>query len=229
MQVTHKGAKIEERISSVNYALDAHVFEKDHEVRFPIKGTVNIVVYNYLFDQWVHWVLHADTGGNAAATIANNTAGVPYYYRLNTSGVLYKQEPNFYYDKVSTTNKPYNMSITSGWINIGQLQQVGRVYRLLMLGDFNTTSLPYFIIYTDYSTSGTQITYPTTGPGTSKYQLELKLPKQKVKSLKFTLSESTPTAGGGYMAIQSIAMLVGLKKPGTSFKLPTADHMTTVV
>ena len=226
MQVTHKGARIEDRITSINYALDAHVFDIDHEVRFPIKGTANIVVYNYLFDQWSYWGLHADTGTNASATIAKNTSGYPYYYRLNTIGVLYKQQPNFYYDKVVSTAKPYKLVLTSGWINIGQLQQVGRVYRLLMLGDFNTTSLPEFTIYTDYGTSGTTITYPTTGPGVSKFQLELKMPKQKVKSFKFTLSESAPAAGGGYMAIQSIAMLVGMKNPGTSFKFPTADHMT---
>jgi hypothetical protein len=225
MQVSYKGAKIEDQVTTTDYAIDGFVFDTDHEVRFTVAGGQKIAVYNYLFDQWSTWDLNTATGLNAASAVVDGI-----HYRLNHLGVLYQQQTaETYHDSVGGVNKPYNLQLTSGWINIGQLQQVGRVYRLLMLGDFNTTSLPYFIIYTDYSTSGTQITYPTTGPGTSKYQLELKLPKQKVKSLKFTLSESTPTAGGGYMAIQSIAMLVGLKKPGTSFKLPTADHMTTVV
>ena len=230
MQVAHQGAKIEDQITGTNYAIDAHVFGKEHEVRFTVAGGQKIAVYNFLFDQWSTWELHNDTGANAGSVVVDNI-----HYRLNTRGLLYKQQADeTYFDNIDSSpgvgdsedNRPYSLQLTSGWINIGQLQQVGRVYRLLMLGDFNTTSLPHFVIYTDYSTSGTQIAYPSTGPGTSKFQLELKLPKQKVKSFKFTLSESEPAAGGGYMAIQSISMLVGIKRPETSFKLPSADRLT---
>ena len=225
MQVSYKGANVEDLVTSSNYASAAQVFDKEHEVRFMLEGNKKIAVYNYLFDRWSHWELHADTGTNAATAVINNT-----YYRLNTIGVLYEQQTGTYYDKVSTTNKPYNFSLTTGWLNIGQLQQVGRVYRLLLLGDYNTSSLPYVVFYSDYNKSyHHQITYPTTGPGTNKYQLHVKFPRQKIKSTRFTISESTPVAGGGYMAIQSMALLVGVKKPETSFKHATADHLSSVL
>ena len=114
---------------------------------------------------------------------------------------------------------------------MGQLQQVGRVYRLLLLGDYNAASLPYVTFYSDYNKSSHhKITYPSSGPGTSKYQLQVKFPRQKIKATRFTISETTPTpTDSSYMAIQSMALLVGVKKPETSFKHSTGDHISTVV
>ena len=103
-------------------------------------------------------------------------------------------------------------------------QQLGRVYRLLFLGDYNAASKPQVLYYTDYDESASTVEMDTS-PGTSKSQLVFKLPKQKVKALKFGLTETAP-ATGGYMAVQGISLLVGVKKPSTSFKLPTSDQIT---
>tara|TARA_R110002051_G_scaffold38091_1_gene81100 strand:- start:1385 stop:3991 length:2607 start_codon:yes stop_codon:yes gene_type:complete len=226
MQVTHKGANVEDLVTTTNYAIDGHVFDKEHEVRFMLAANKKVAVYNYLFDQWSHWELHSDTGTNAASLVVDST-----YYRLNTIGVLYQQQTGTYYDQIVSTKKPYNFQLTTGWINVGQLQQVGRVYRLLLLGNYNAASLPSVTFYSDYSESSHhQITYPSSGPGTSKYQLQVKFPRQKIKATRFTISETTPTpTDSSYMAIQSMALLVGVKKPETSFKHSTGDHISTVV
>ena len=229
MQVTYAGARIEDQLGTARI-LSADVFEREGEVRFPLNDSKKILVYNYLFDQWSHWLLHSDTGNNAGTTQVKNATGTPEHYRLNDIGVLYHQdETETYHDKISTTEKPYYMTLTSGWINIGQLQQVGRIYKLLLLGNFNAHSLPKVTIYTDYNdSSGTTLTTSSV-PGTSKYQLELKMPKQKVRAFKFTITEvlSNPSLDGGIMKIQGIAMLVGLKRAGSSFKLPTANLIDT--
>ena len=220
MQVTPKGAKVEDQVTFQQYAIDGHVFQKEHEVRFLIAGTSHIAVYNYLFDQWTTWQLHADTGTNAGSVVVDGD-----YYRLNTVGVLYKQQTTTYYDKVVSALKPYQFLLGTGWINVGQLQQLGRVYQVLFLGDYNAASSPRLLLYTDYSTSATTVSM-SSPPGTSKFQLAAKLPKQKVKALKFQIAEDTPGAGGDVMSIQSFALLVGLKKPGTSFKLPAANQIS---
>ena len=179
-----------------------------------------------MLDQWSIWDLHADTGNHVATAVVDNE-----YYRLNDIGVLYQQQPNFYYDKVSGVAKAYDFALTTGWINVGQLQQLGRVYRLLVLGDFNSFSKPKIVLYTDYkSSSDASIEYPAAGSGLlSQFQLELKLPKQKVKAFKFSVADDKPGAGGGSMAIQSYALLIGVKRDETSFKFPTADHISSVI
>jgi hypothetical protein len=224
MQVTYKGANVEDLVTSTNYASVAHVFEKEHEVRFMLEGNKKIAVYNYLFDQWSHWELHADTGTNEATAVLDDT-----YYRINEVGVVYEQQTGTYYDKVSSANKPYAFSLTTGWINVGQLQQVGRVYRLLLLGDYNTASKPKVTFFSDYNKTHHHIIEAPSAPGTSKYQLHVKFPRQKIKSTRFIIWEDSPAAGGGYMAVQSMALLVGVKKPDTSFKHATADHLSNVL
>jgi len=220
MQVTPKGAKVEDQITATNYAIDGHVFQKEHEVRFVVSGGQTIAVYNYLFDQWTTWHLDVATGTNAGSVVVDGD-----YYRLNTVGVLYKQQTTTYYDKVVSALKPYQFLLGTGWINVGQLQQLGRVYQVLFLGDYTAASTPRLLIYTDYSTSATTVSM-SSPPGTSRFQLAAKLPKQKVKALKFQIAEDTPGAGGDVMSIQSFALLVGLKKPGTSFKLPAANQIS---
>jgi hypothetical protein len=220
MQVTPKGAKVEDQITATNYAIDGHVFQKEHEVRFVVSGGQTIAVYNYLFDQWTTWHLDVATGTNAGSVVVDGD-----YYRLNTAGVLYQQQTTTYYDKVVSALKPYQFLLGTGWINVGQLQQLGRVYQVLFLGDYNAASTPRLLLYTDYSTSATTVSM-SSPPGTSKFQLAAKLPKQKVKALKFQIAEDTPGAGGDVMSIQSFALLVGLKKPGTSFKLPAANQIS---
>jgi len=103
------------------------------------------------------------------------------------------------------------------------LQQLGRIYRLLFLGEYNATSKPIVLVYTDYNETPTAIEMDAA-PGTSKFQIIAKLPKQKVKAIKFGLTETAETTGGDFR-VQGVSMLVGVKEPGSSFKFPTADHI----
>jgi hypothetical protein len=218
MQVSYKGAYAQGKLDVSNLLIDGHVVEDFHEVRFTGANSGLILVYNYVFDLWSVWTLNAALGNNAGSVIVGGAQ-----YRLGTNGVTYKQQDNDYSDSHSGL-VGYSFGFTTGWINVGQLQQLGRVYRLLFLGDYNAVSKPQVLYYTDYVESASTVEMDTS-PGTSKSQLVFKLPKQKVKALKFGLTETAP-APGGYMAVQGISLLVGIKKPSTSFKLPTSDQIT---
>ena len=112
------------------------------------------------------------------------------------------------------------------------MQQIGRVYRLEFLGNFNSESKPFVTLYTDYSNTETSLE-AATAPGTAKPQLVVKLPKQKVKALKFKISESSGgAAGGGDMRLQSVAMVVGvrgLSKYSRDGKEPVANVLSTTM
>jgi len=218
MQVSYKGAYAEGELDETNFLIDGHVVEDSHEVRFTGSGSGKILVYNYVFDLWSVWTLHADLGNNAGSLIVDGV-----HYRLGVSGITYKQQADNYNDQLVSAIKSYAFGFTTGWLNVGQLQQLGRVYRLLFLGDYNGLSRPKLGYYTDYSETPTEVTMTASPSGLA--QLVFKLPKQKVKALKFRLSETTPGAGGS-MAVQGVSMLVGLKKPSTSFKFPTTGHIT---
>jgi hypothetical protein len=217
MQVGYKGAYAEGELDETNFLIDGHVVEDSHEVRFTGSGSGKMLVYNYVFDLWSVWTLHADLGNNAGSLIVDGD-----HYRLGVSGITYKQQADNYNDQLVSAVKSYAFGFTTGWLNVGQLQQLGRVYRLLFLGDYNGLSRPKLGYYTDYSETPTEVTMTASPSGLA--QLVFKLPKQKVKALKFRLTETTPGIGGS-MAVQGVSMLVGFKKPGTSFKFPTTDHI----
>ncbi len=218
MQVSYKGAYAEGKFSVSDFLIDGHVVEDFHEVRFTGANSGVILVYNYVFDLWSVWTLNAALGDNAGSVIVDGV-----HYRLGTSGVTYKQHGSDYSD---SHNGPvgYSLGFTTGWINVGQLQQLGRVYRLLFLGDYNAESKPQVLYYTDYNETASTVEMDTS-PGTAKNQLVFKLPKQKVKALKFGFTE-TAVGEGGYMAVQGVSLLAGIKKPSTSFKFPTSDQIT---
>lgn len=220
MKVSFKGAKVADSyVSTNNYMIDGHVLEDTHEVRFTGYGTGGILVYNYLFDQFAAWDLHADLKVNAASLMVEGE-----HYRLGVNGILCKQHPTVTYDKLVSVDKGYAYGFITGWFNVGELQQLGRVYRLLFLGDYNASSNPQLLLYTDYNESPTLVEMDAA-PGTSKFQLVAKLPKQKVKALKFGITETTESTGGDFR-IQGVSMLVGVKKPENSFKFPTTDMIS---
>tara|TARA_R100001594_G_scaffold126751_1_gene164115 strand:- start:31 stop:411 length:381 start_codon:yes stop_codon:yes gene_type:complete len=126
---------------------------------------------------------------------------------------------------VGSTNKNYSFGFITGFIHVGKLQQVGRVYRLMFLGDFNSLSKPQVLFFTDYSGSSTVIEMDAA-PGTSKNQLIFKVPTQKVRSFKFGFTEDSAAASGGDFRVQAVSMLVGVKPDSSTFKLPTSNHIT---
>ena len=221
MKLTYKGAKAEGYFSVDNPLVDGIVLESESEIRFTAYDSGGILVYNYLFDLWSAFSLHADLGNNAASITQEGV-----HYRLGVNGTLYKQHATDCNDITGGVNKPYAFGFITGWINIGKLQQVGRVYRIQILGDFNSESSAKLYFYKDYSETATLIS-TTTAPGVGAKQLVCKLPVQKLKALKFGITETTPTTGGDFR-VQAASLLVGIKKPETSFKQVASSQIQTI-
>ena len=216
MQTKFIGARVEDH---GDHYVDGQVFQDEHEVRFT-SDEYGIAIYNYLFDQWSVWGFSTDMDKNAASIIYDNK-----HYRLSQQGDTYEQQEGVYHDRVGSTNKNYSFGFITGFIHVGKLQQVGRVYRLMFLGDFNSLSKPQVLFFTDYSGSSTVIEMDAA-PGTSKNQLIFKVPTQKVRSFKFGFTEDSAAASGGDFRVQAVSMLVGVKPDSSTFKLPTANHIT---
>ena len=95
-----------------------------------------------------------------------------------------------------------------------------------MLGDFNTASIARLYFYKDYSETATLIS-TTAAPGVAAKQLVCKLPVQKLKALKFGITETTPSTGGDFK-LQAVSLLVGVKKPETSFKQVASSQLHSI-
>ena len=216
MQTKFIGARVEDH---GDFYGDGLVFQDEHEIRFT-SDEYGVAVYNYLFDQWSVWGFSTDMDKNAASIIYDNK-----HYRLSQQGDTYEQQSGSYHDRVSSSNKNYSFGFITGWINVGALQQVGRIYRLLFLGNFNSLSKPQVYFYKNYDESATVIEMDAA-PGTSKYQLICKVPTQKVRSFKFGFTEDSAAASGGEFKVQAVSMLVGVKPDSATFKLPTPDQIT---
>ena len=222
LQVKFGGARAEGLFDSTNYLTDGVVFEGEDEIRFTSVGNGRIVVYNYLLDLWSSFNLNTSLGDNSGSVIVGGS-----HYRLGVNGVVYKQHDTDCTDLHGGVEKPYAFGFETGWINVGQLQQLGRVYRLQFLGDFNASSKAQVYLFTDYVETA-EIVETAAAPGTVAKQLVCKLPKQKVRALKFGFTESTPTPGDDFR-VQSVSMLVGIKQSPSSFKEPVSSQISAEV
>jgi|TARA_Y100000310_G_scaffold10507_1_gene11202 hypothetical protein len=231
MSVEYKGAKAEEYISNVdqagaalstsaNYLADGVVVEAEHEVRFTQKGTRQLLIYNYLFDQWARWIMPMASLNSVGSIVQNGT-----HYRLAVDGIAHQQQAAAWFDIADGVPRTYGVSIATGWISLGTLQRLGRVYRIMFVGEFGDTSTPFLVVGTDYD-DGSLVAIEKSAPaGTTVFQLVAKLPKQKLKALQFLFYEKPGALSAFDWRIQSIALLVGLKEEGASSKLPTTQQI----
>ena len=103
----------------------ADMVASENQVRF-LTSDGPCLVYNYYRRFWSLYTSHK---GQGSVVIGDS------YYYINSEGAssrLYKQKSNHYLDD----HTPINMALETGWMNPIAAQNVIRVYRMLILGEY---------------------------------------------------------------------------------------------
>jgi hypothetical protein len=218
LQLSYIGAPVEAfnglTISS------AKVVGELNQVRFTtIDG--DCLVYNYVYQFWATFTNHR---AKSAEILGNN------YYYLRTNNELYKENRSTFSD----AGVPIKMRLEIGWISFNTLQGFGRVYKMLVLGDwlsrhnllikvgydFNEAWTQSAIItpdaadidavaYGDDSPYG-QPTGKKYGGSGNPYQARVDFKKQKCQSIKLEIEDVQANAGEGF-SLSQITFEVGGK------------------
>lgn len=206
----------------------AAVVGKVNQIRF-LLAEKRALVFNYNSNRWATFANH---GGLASVTIGDN------YYYLREDGALYKENSSSFAD----ADSPIKLKFETAWLPMDTIQGFGRVYRILILGDYRSAHrlkvrVAYnyidaykqeeIIVPSDFlnvTTYGEDSPYgegtPYGGTG-APYQIRVDLEQQKVQAIKISVEDLQSTTGEA-LSISAITAEVGVKK-GT-MKLPATQQ-----
>lgn len=195
MTVSYIGADIETYNSYP--VTSAVLMEKVNQVRFTISLGVDLV-YDYYFGQWSIFT-------NISAVDACLFNGV--YTYLTSSGLVNQETTNY------TDNGSFiQLSMTTSWMSLAGLQGFQRIWRLLVLGNYQSPHVLNINTAVDFSTSfeqNTTFNVPTAPP---KYEYRVHMKQQKCTAIQFQIydTQSSPYAEG--FRLSEITLEVGIKK-----------------
>ena len=227
LSVTYVGAPVE--LFNGLTITSAQVVPSSNQVRFTTSGTVTlengetrtdlVLVYDYLMNQWA-------TFTGIAAVDATVWHGV--YVWCKSNGRAYEE------DTTSNTDAGafIQLRFVTSWISLAQLNGFQRIYRLLILGDYEGShSLRVRLGYDftpeytyDVSVNATSVTGPgawggeaTWGSGSvwgGAYPLELfrvSPARQKCSAIRICIEDTQTSDYGEGFAITGIGILAGVK------------------
>lgn len=114
-----------------------HVVDTQHQVR--ILTDSRLLVLDYLVKQWGEWTL-------ASGVSATMWRGA-HLYASSAEGVL-QQRTDF-------TGVAYGMDIETAWIPMGQVQGFGRVWKVMLLGEYRSDHKVRVRLARNYTADGT--------------------------------------------------------------------------
>ena len=223
MDVQYIGAPVEE-FNDQN--ITGAVLMKDvNQIRFTTENSV-CLVYDYFYRQWSWYINHESNG----STFWNGE-----FVRANNSGQVFVSQA------AQDDNAAFiPQRIKTNWLKVTGIQDYGRIYRLLLLGQYvsnHTLTLKVYYDYQDYEWDE----YTLTPQDASKYNVTTKptdadfdagldgvfqwrvhLKKQKCQAIKFEISDNFVDVNGGSFNLSNMTLQVGVKK-GT-FKTPAVKQ-----
>ena len=232
-QFEYIGAPCEDLLSGFTIKAMA-VKESRNEIMFLLKKSTSsrILIYNSLFKQWYSWDLAIDT---TAINQVNDMMFDPEKSSLillqsngalaiDTEKVPFQDE---FYDSVSggAASSTYDMSFKLHSIAAAGLQGAQRVYRVMLLGEFQSSHTLTMDIFNSYDSSYTERHQQTISSDTNPYQFRAHLNNQKNRAIAINVDLRTPVAGGG-AKLSGVAFEVGAR-PDT-FKLPKTQTVPEV-
>lgn len=198
----------------------AKVVSELNQVRFTTLDG-DCLTYNYEYKFWSTFTNHK---AKSAEVIGNS------YYYLRTNNELYKENRQSFSDN----GIPIKMRLEIGWISFTILQGYGRVYKMLLLGDW--LSRHNLLVKVGYDFNESWVQQTTVTPATAgidaeaygldspygepapkpyggfglPYQARINLKKQKCQSIKLLIEDVQATAGEGF-SLSQITFQVGGK------------------
>lgn len=227
LAVTYLGAPVE--LFNGLTITSAAVVPSSNQVRFTTSGTATlengetrtnlVLVYDYLMNQW-------GTFTGIAATDATVWQGV--YVWTKSDGKTYKENASSFTDAGAFIQ----LRFVTSWLSLAQLQGFQRIYRLLILGDYEGAhSLRVRLGYDfrpEYPFDQTINATSVTGPGTwgsdpawgtgstwgGAWPLEwfrVSPSRQKCSAIRICVEDTQTSAYNEGFAISGITLLAGVK------------------
>lgn len=221
LEVQYIGADVE--AYNENTIRSADLIANQNQVRF-LSNDGPTLVYDTYYGQW-------KTFHNHEGVDALNYRG-SYVYLRTDNGEVYQEN----IESAQDNNKHIEQLIETAWLKVGSIQNLQRVQRMILTGDFESDHKLEISIAYDYqdyfrdiviwspsdvievSTYGDEDLYGDDdvygGVSDSVYQVRVHIPNQKCQAIKFRIRELPTTSeefGRGF-SISSMTIQAGMKE-----------------
>ena len=194
LAVKYIGAPVEQYNSET--ITGAEVSKTKNEVYFQTSS--RLMIYNYLQNKWS---TNTYLGGKSICVWKDQLACV------KSDGYVYYQDESVYTDNL----QDISMRVVTPWYKLKGITGYGRLYEVVVLGEYKSDHTLNVRIYYDYDETDYD-DYTFTVTSINIYEFSLKPEKQKCQSFKIEVWD-TPTGGSGEsLELTGISVRVGLKK-----------------
>lgn len=212
-ELIHVGSQIEDTLDAgtINKAI---VLPSLFEVRFLLDNN-KLLVYNYEFNKWN---IHTGFSNLSDMETRNNKT-----YLLQSNGIVLEETDGTFTDNGSI----YSLKMTTGWISLGQINQLKRIYDFYILGNYKSAhTLNVEIAYNNDDTVVDTKTWSTANglvDGDTMYQIRVRPSVQKCDSMKVTIYDSSQSGTNESFSINGITIIAGMK--GTNRQIKQVKNM----
>ena len=174
----------------------AELLPKDNQIRF-LLDTTYCLVYDYLFNRWTVFQTYA---GSFAAIYSER------YTFVRADGLVRFENKNTFLDN----NVTYTCSFSTKWLQIKNVQDYQRIYKVMFLGDLKSNHILNVKVYYDYDeTNFDNYNFNSTNISGSQYddsvyQPLIHLKRQKCDAIKFVVT--VIAVGGTEQCLQLVDM-----------------------
>lgn len=205
LQLSYIGKEVEDYNST--QVMGAKLLAEDNQVRFTLK-TGFTLVYDYLFNRWTSF---SQYGGDGATIWKDKFA------RVDNSGRIYVEDKSIWIDNGSTVTS-YSPTIMTKWLQVKDLQNYSRIYRLAILGDLKSAHTLNYKLYYDYDvTNYDEYNFSSaliTGSqyDDTVYQPVIHLKRQKCDAMMVVITVIPGTGTQECLELVDMSFTVGLKE-----------------
>jgi hypothetical protein len=207
---TYIGDKVSSYDSETPLAVD--VVPSQHQVRFLTSS--RMLVLDTVANQWAEWSI---------ADGVHSCVWRDVQVYLSSASGLKEQRTDF-------TGVDYGMDVETAWIKVNDLQGVGRIRKLLALGEYRSTFKLRLRLARDYATTYFQDKTWTPSPATVGGPLQVKhgpsVQRMQAIKVRFTAvanADGTGVPSGEALKLTGLALELGFKR-GLRPNLPAAQR-----
>jgi hypothetical protein len=194
LAVKYIGAAVEEYNSETINGAD--VSKIRNEVYFQTSS--RLMIYNYLQDKWS---TNTYLGGKSICIWKDQLAA------LKSDGLVYYQDESLYTDNTANIS----MKVTTPWYKLKGITGYGRLYEIIILGEYKSDHTLNVRVYYDYDETDYG-DYTFDVESINIYEFSVKPSKQKCQSFKIEIWD-TPTGGSKEsLELTGISVRIGAKQ-----------------
>lgn len=206
LQVSYIGKEVEDYNQ---YTVSkSELVEKQNQIRFVLKEVDVALVYDYLFNRWTVF----EPYGGDYSTIWQGS-----FARVDNEGYVYLENQSKFIDDGSAIST-YNPTFTTKWLQIKNVQDYQRIYRVIFLGDLKSKHNLNIKVYYDYDdTNFDEYDFDSSNITGSQYddtvyQPMIHLKRQKCDALKFVVTVEADGGTEQCLELVDMSLQVGIKQ-----------------